>query len=120
MDKSAGKGRGFAGFDPQGCVLFLRRRHPAKTARAVEAATGGRVPWRTVERWLALEAVPNTRAVGWLIVAYGPAFLAAAVPGVAWIKRAADLAEYEGMAAEIAAVQRRQARLADAMLRERS
>lgn len=117
MGKSAGKVRGVAGFDPQGCVDFLRRRHPFKTAQAVEAAT--RVPHRTVERWIAGDAVPNTVAFGRLIVAYGAPFLAAAMPGLAWVRHAADLAEYETMAAEIAATQRRQARLAADMARAR-
>ena len=109
IDKSAGKRRGCADYDPQGCVAFLRRVHPAKTAAGVAADT--RISPRTVERWLSLEAQPSVPAFVRLVAAYGPAFLAAAVPGLAWVERAAALADHEATMIEIAALQARQARL---------
>ena len=107
MDKSAGRRRGCAEYDPQGCVGFLRRVHPIKTAAGVEADT--RIPARTVERWLALEAAPKVPHFVRLVVAYGPSFLAVAVPHLAWVERAAALAEHEAMGAEIADLSRKQA-----------
>ena len=110
MERSAGLFRMGAGFDPQGLATYLRQAHPVKTAAAVEAAT--RLPARTVERWLAMTATPSVVAFGRLVAVYGPALLSAAVPGLAWVERAALLAEREGMAREIAALETRLAETA--------
>ena len=107
MTKSAGSGRGMAGFDPQRCVSFLRAKHPAKTAQAVAADTG--LPARTVERWLTLDARPSVAAFARLVAAYGAPFLAAAIPGLGWVERAASLAAHDGLTREIAALEARRA-----------
>ena len=115
MRTSAEKRRGCAGFCPQGCVDFLTARHPVKTAAGVEAATRGAVPARTVERWLVHDAAPSLKAFARLVVAYGPAFAAAAVPGLGWLEDAAALADHAAVSREIAALEARQAGIAARM-----
>jgi transcriptional regulator with XRE-family HTH domain len=56
-------------------VAFLRARHVAKTAEAVEAATG--ISAATVKNWLAGVAQPGGDAMARLALAYGPDFLLA-------------------------------------------
>ena len=86
MVMSARKPRRSAGFDPQSCVNFLKTRYPLKTAQCVEADLD--IPARTVERWLTGLATPNGAAVFALIRAYGPAFVAACLPGLGWVEEA--------------------------------
>ncbi len=107
MAKSAGDGRGYAGFDPHRCVTYLRGRHPAKTAQAVAAETG--LPARTVERWLTFDAQPSVSAFARLVAAYGAPFLAAAIPGLGWVERAASAAAHDSLTREIAALEARRA-----------
>lgn len=86
---------------PEGAGAFLRRLHPVKTAANVAAETG--VPAKTVEKWLGGETQPGLTAFVRLVVAYGPAFLEAALrPPPDWISESARAAQITRLEAEIA------------------
>ena len=81
---------------------FLRVRHPIKTAEAVAAL--GVAPVETVRGWLKGYAKPTGAATLALIGAYGPEYLAAALPGLSWLaqaKRAERMAALERRAADL-------------------
>lgn len=94
-----------AALDLPALADFLRRRHPIKTADCVAAETG--VPVGTVENWLCGRAAPAGSSFAALLVAYGPAVLAAALPVVPrWVDEAARaeaLARLEAEQARLAA-----------------
>lgn len=86
-------------FDITGLCTFLKRAHPAKTAENVAAATG--VPASTVDKWLRGETMPSATGFAALAAAYGPAVIAASVPGAAW---AHERARDEAINAHISAI----------------
>ena len=63
---------------PQKAVEFIRRLYPTKTADSVAFDTG--IPAPTVRRWMEGASSPSWVAFSRLILAYGPAFLAAVFP----------------------------------------
>lgn len=63
---------------PDRAVAFIRALYPIKTADCVAADTG--LPVQTVRRWLEGVAKPSFIGFSRLILAYGPAFLAAVFP----------------------------------------
>lgn len=72
--------------DADGVVSFLRCRHPSKTAERVGAEIG--VSPDTARKWLDGAARPSFDAFARMISAYGPEFLAAAIPSLAWLSEA--------------------------------
>ena len=92
---------------------FLRGQHPQKTAARVTADVAAwRVSFDTVRNMLERETAPG--AVLWLalIDAYGPNFLAAALPKrLGWLDDAAQAQERAAIRAEIAALETRLERL---------
>ena len=89
---------------------FLRRRHPAKTASAVVAATDGRLKEHQVQRWLEGASAPSGAALVTLISAYGPEFLAAITPHApAWLDAACRTAQVARIEQEIAELQAKRA-----------
>ena len=103
MRESPEKSPKAGGIDPQALNAHLRRRHPVKTAACVAAAIGASE--RTVEKWLEGASLPSA---GWfcrLIAAYGPEFLAAALPGaLGWLSAARRLERLAALEAEQARV----------------
>jgi hypothetical protein len=86
-------------------VLFLRARHPAKTAEEVEAATFGRVSSATAKKWLAGVSNPSFFGCIALISAYGPEFLAAVMDDApAWLSEAARAEKLAGLETEQARI----------------
>ena len=72
---------------PDRAVAFIRALYPIKTADCVAADTG--LPVQTVRRWLEGVAKPSFIGFSRLILAYGPAFLAAVFPtSPKWIDEA--------------------------------
>ena len=92
--------------DPARAIEFLRRRHPVKTAECVEAVSG--VPLETVRQWLKGVSKP-----GWfhglaLVSAYGPEFLAAALPNApSWLDAAVRAQKRAALEAELALLKHR-------------
>jgi hypothetical protein len=88
-------------------VAFIRALYPIKTADCVAADTG--LPVQTVRRWLEGVAKPSFIGFSRLILAYGPAFLAAVFPRQpAWLtdayqrERLAELeAEQEAISSSV-------------------
>jgi hypothetical protein len=69
-------------------AAFLRRRHPFKTAIAVEAECG--VAEATIKKLLTRGSMPSFATLGRLLGAYGPALLAETMDDPPeWLKRAA-------------------------------
>lgn len=66
--------------DMDALVRFLREAFPTATALNTECAAG--VPAATVENWLRGRSTASGAHLGALATAFGPAFLAAAFPGV--------------------------------------
>jgi hypothetical protein len=89
-DKPAGKSDKFVGdfdtYDGQ-WRAFFSALHPLKTAQCIAARIGA--PERTVERWLDGTATPALKWFFRLAEAYGPEFLAACMPGCAWLSAVA-------------------------------
>ena len=89
---------------------FLRRRHPAKTALSVVAATDGRLKDHQVQRWLEGASAPSGAALMTLISAYGPEFLAAVFPSApAWLDAACRDAQITRLEKEIQELQAKRA-----------
>lgn len=89
---------------------FLRRRHPAKTAASVVAATDCRLKEHQVQRWLEGASAPSGSALVTLIGAYGPEFLAAVFPSApAWLDAACRDAQIARIENEIAELQAKRA-----------
>lgn len=63
---------------PERAIGFIRERYPVKTAECVAADIG--VPVHTVKRWIEGAAKPSWSGFSRMILAYGPAFLAAVFP----------------------------------------
>ncbi len=87
MRKYGDKPAKVGGIDTQGWRQFLKARHPTKTAQAIAARTG--LSPDTIDKWLRGTGAPSFDATMILAVIYGPEFLAACVPGCAWIAEAA-------------------------------
>ena len=89
--------------DLDGLVAFLRRRHPAKTAYCVAAATGESS--ETVRKWLKRETRPGFRATLVLVCVYGLPLIEACVrrrPG--WLDEATAETGRHAIAAQLAAL----------------
>ena len=65
-------------FDADAAIAFLRRAFPAATAQNVSAVTG--IPASTVDKWLRGISAPDSDNLCILAAAFGPRFLAAAMP----------------------------------------
>lgn len=100
MEKSAQKSLRLEGIDTQEWRDFFAARHPAKTAACVAARTG--ISQRTVEHWLAGRAAPGAGHFCKLAAAYGPEFLALALPACGWLSEAARGARAAALDDEIA------------------
>lgn len=80
---------------------WLRAKHPAKTAEAVEAATHGAVSVETARKIITRQSAPAFATLEALIAAYGPEFLAAALPRCPqWLVDAAERTELAEINAE--------------------
>lgn len=81
--------RKLVGFDLNAVASFLRRQHPQKTAEHVAERIDA--PAETVRQWLRGAAKPSFAATLALVGAYGPEFLAVALPQApGWLARALD------------------------------
>ena len=74
-------------------VAFLRRRHPYGAARHIAQDLG--VSVRTAEKWLDGSTTMNADALMRGFAVYGPPFLSAVFPGLAWVEALAVTAEAE-------------------------
>ena len=92
---------------------FLRKLHPARTADNVAADLHAwRIKAATVAKMLERETTPGTLMWCALIDAYGPNFLAAALPKqLAWLDEAAQAQERAAIRAQIEALETRLERL---------
>lgn len=89
---------------PERAVEFIRRLYPVKTADCVAADTG--LPVQTVRRWLEGVAKPSFIGFSRLILAYGPAFLAAVFPRQPrWLTEAYQREQLADLEAEQARIQ---------------
>jgi hypothetical protein len=71
-------------------VAFLRRRHPIKTAIAVEAEAG--VSEAAIKKLMARGTMPSFLTLGRLLAAYGPELLAATMDNPPeWLRSAAAI-----------------------------
>ncbi|WP_293862341.1 hypothetical protein [uncultured Alsobacter sp.] len=90
--------------EPGRIFNFLRSVHPSKTAEHVSADTG--IPRETIHTWFGRGSAPSCAHVLALITAYGPAFLAAALPArPAWLDGAVREERRQRLEAEISARQ---------------
>ena len=93
--------------------VFLRRRHPFKTAANVFADLGGRVPMPTIKTWLQRGSAPDSAGYQELWLTYEADFLTAMAGDrspqflIAW-KREREAAAFK---AEIAALEAKLARV---------
>jgi hypothetical protein len=88
---------------PDRAVAFIRALYPVKTAECVAADIG--LPVHTVKRWLEGVARPSWDGIFALICAYGPRFLAVALPAPpAWVSDAAREQELAELRAEQARI----------------
>ena len=98
-------------------VAHLRRLHPYGTARRV--AHDLQVPVRTAEKWMDGSSRMSADAVLRAFAVYGPPFMAAVFPRLAWVEAAAALFDADALDARAAQLHVRRARALDA-LRSRS
>ncbi len=94
-------------------IAFLRDQHPLKTAENVAADTG--LSAETVQTWIDRGSAPNVVGMIYLVGAYGPEFLAAAMGDRApqWLTAAGQDAELARLDAEMAALKARREALAN-------
>lgn len=116
---SGAPGQKSGAFDPKviapRIAMFLRSKHPTKTAVHVAADIGCGVP--QAEKWLELASLPNCAAFMRLISGYGPEFLAALFPTTpAWLDAALNAERAARIDEEIA---RRQREIEELMSRAR-
>ena len=102
-----------AGIVGERVCTYLRKLHPARTADNVAADLGAwRIKAATVAKMLERETAPGTLMWLALIDAYGPNFLAAALPKrLGWLDEAAQAQERAAIRAEIEALETRLERL---------
>lgn len=90
-----------AAFSSDGFCRFLRRAYPAGTAAHVAALAG--CPVSTAEKWLRGETRPCAEHLGSLCAAFGPAFIAAAMPATRhWSRGRARNEEIQRIARQLA------------------
>ena len=82
---------------------FLRALFPRDTAKQVAAATG--LSPATVAKWLARSSAPSAAALIACTVAFGPAFLSAICPGLAWAEVALSLTRRDALVRAMAAAE---------------
>ena len=100
-------------FENSRIAAFLRTRHPTKTAECVQAEAD--IPADTVRQWLKGVSRPGFVGLLSLIGAYGPEFLAAALPNApAWLEGAVREQRRVALDAERAALMRRLGEIEDA------
>lgn len=90
---------------------YLRRIHPTKTAENVSADTG--LNAETIQKWLDRCSMPSGAGMLWLVIAYGPDFLAACLGErtPAWLTAAGQDAEIARLQAQREALDARLATL---------
>lgn len=94
-------------------VAFLRSRHPVRTAECVAAETNLKA--ETIQKILDRVSMPSGVTLIYLVGAYGPEFLAAAMGDRApqWLTVAGQDAELARLDAEMAALKARREALAN-------
>ena len=91
-------------------ITHLREVHPRKPADFVAAEIG--ISVNTVRKWFSGESTPSAPAVFALINAYGPEFIAAAVPDApSWLRSAVRTEQLEALKAQADAIKRRMEQL---------
>lgn len=89
-------------------ATFLRRLYPYGTARNVAGDLG--VSVRTAEKWMDGSASMNADALMRALAVYGPPFLVAVFPRLAWVEAAAALFDADALDAKAAQLAARRTR----------